>query len=321
MKKIVLLAAIGMGISIAACSKLKESPDPISKVQDPPVSDSKDFISDFTSTEDFFSSNQAATQNFSGNSDQTINVTTKGDIQIQIDPSTLTDLGGNLVTGNVDIAIQEYSKYDAMLKDQISTATTDNILLESAGMYNIQVTQAGQPLRLKEGTSYSVSFPTNDPAMRAYSGVKQADGSIAWQEESQWLRPVDSNTMRLKFTPDSFRYVNCDKPILVNDPVNVTFTMDPADEKEWYSANIYLKSYRTATQVYKQNDGAISVHPNFQLPNNETALVTFLFVRDNYFYWYDTTIVLGQASNITIPKMERLSKVEYQQKLAYLNNF
>jgi len=248
-------------------------------------------------------------------------LTTQAGIEISISPMSLVDHAGNPITGSVQISIEEYSEYDAFHKDQITTETNNNVLLESAGMFNIEVKQAGSTLRLKDGSNYTVSFPTSDPSMKAYAGTQLPDGSVVWEEESNWLTGLDTARLRTLFSPDSFRFINCDKPIIVNDPVNHVIVLNQEDEGKDWLATLYLKERRTACRISKQTDGSISVNPNFQLPTGEKALITIMMVHNNLVYWYDTTITLGDSPSLTVPKLTPITKQEFTARAQYLKNF
>lgn len=102
-----------------------------------------------------------------------------------ISANSFVTAAGEPVTGKVDIDLTEcYS-----LGDMISlglTTTAQNRILESGGMLNINASQNGQPLQLKEGSSIGAAIPTpefrEDMSLFYGQGHGEENADIDWTD-------------------------------------------------------------------------------------------------------------------------------------------
>lgn len=106
--------------------------------------------------------------------------------------------GSGNVEGEIEIQLTEYYTMCDMLFNKLSTVTTDNKLLETAGMVYIEAFAQNKPLKLKQGTRYQIAFPlqgeNKDPEMKLFNGVENEQGNIVWNND-----PVDQKIDSLPF--------------------------------------------------------------------------------------------------------------------------
>ena len=92
---------------------------------------------------------------------------------------------------SIRINVQEYYDKGNFVLANLTTETLDNQRLESKGMINIQATQNGDTLKLKNGKSIDIFFPDREinDEMQLFEGVEHND-EIAWNQTT--FRPSRS---------------------------------------------------------------------------------------------------------------------------------
>lgn len=82
----------------------------------------------------------------------------------------------------IDIHVKEYTGKNHFIGGQLTTLTTDNQLLESRGMVQIDALQKGDTLDLERGTAIDIFFPDREVNDRTelFRGVRQSQESISW---------------------------------------------------------------------------------------------------------------------------------------------
>jgi hypothetical protein len=83
---------------------------------------------------------------------------------------------------SVQISLQEAYKKSDMLLSNLTTTATGGETLESGGMVQLTASLNGQPVSLKEGCGYSISFPSDTikPGMRIFYGKRNPDNTMQW---------------------------------------------------------------------------------------------------------------------------------------------
>lgn len=178
-----------------------------------------EFATEFTSGKAFLENNAPVAQKFTKDADSWITITSSGNLRYTI-PSGSLYLGGSPVTGNVDIEITEYLSRADMIFGGITTSTSTQ-LLESDGMFKIEISQGGQPLTLLGW--YSVNIPSNDfdSDMLVFEGEEttnvNGDEEITWveQRDSSWVQQGEDTTLSggggYRLTLDFLSWCNLDK--------------------------------------------------------------------------------------------------------------
>ncbi len=84
-------------------------------------------------------------------------------------------------TANVKIELKEYISTADFFFSGLST-TSNGLLLESGGTVFISATANGKEVKLKDGKTIEVAFPTAKPKpnMQTFYGEKSADGTVNW---------------------------------------------------------------------------------------------------------------------------------------------
>lgn len=140
----------------------------------------------------FLAKNAPPAQHFTVDSDQPIEIVTKGRLTFKFEKNAFKNSTGQIASGNVDISITEYLSNADIIYGGVTT-TTANQLLQSGGMFNIEVTQNGQQLSLNS-KQYDVDFPTDaiDYSMLLFKGKEvineNGEPDISWEENyDSWV--------------------------------------------------------------------------------------------------------------------------------------
>jgi hypothetical protein len=90
---------------------------------------------------------------------------------------------GTPVTEPFTLSLEEYYQKAAMIKANLST-TSDGRQLETGGMINLRASNARGPIRLAEGSSYTIGFPkngTNKNDFKLFYGEWRDDDLVNWK--------------------------------------------------------------------------------------------------------------------------------------------
>lgn len=99
---------------------------------------------------------------------------------IQFPEFAFVDQSGNIVTGDVEINLSEFTTFGDMAASGYSTMTTDGQILETAGMINLEAKSGNNKLLLAPGKEITITVPgaATDRDFRVFYGVGPAP--IKW---------------------------------------------------------------------------------------------------------------------------------------------
>lgn len=126
-------------------------------------------------------------------------VVTKGGIVLVIPAGGFLDENGQPVKGSIDIQLREALDPATILRSGLSTRS-GNRLLETAGMFDLEVSRNGKALRVNPAAKLYARIPTDSVRkdMLLFTGKRLADGSIDWvnpREPEHFLIPVDIHAL------------------------------------------------------------------------------------------------------------------------------
>lgn len=103
---------------------------------------------------------------------------------IKIKANSFASDNDTLITERIKLSITEYYKISDILLSNLST-TSNGKLLETGGMLNIIATKNNEPIKLKNGKTIEISFPTNkkEKDMQLFSGLWENDNHINWSTQ------------------------------------------------------------------------------------------------------------------------------------------
>ena len=129
-------------------------------------------------------------QNQTKNSDEVILFTTEKGNEIIFPARAFVDGSGNPVTGNVDILVTEITKVSEMILSGMMT-NSDQGPLSSQGEFNVDVSQNGQPLKLAEGSTFTIENKNAevDKDMKGWIWKQnQTVGEAFENNTGEWIR-------------------------------------------------------------------------------------------------------------------------------------
>ncbi len=122
-------------------------------------------------------------------------------------PENAFILNGQPYSGDVVLQYQEALDAADIVKSGLSTMSGDR-LLETGGMFSVQgFTADGEALAFNPEVGVYVQVPTDElkKDMMLFDGVKQADGSIDWQNPEELEKiPVPISMSKLNFYPKDY---------------------------------------------------------------------------------------------------------------------
>ncbi|MFM9984533.1 MAG: hypothetical protein ACKVOK_04825, partial [Flavobacteriales bacterium] len=133
-------------------------------------------------------------------------IETKEGMVITLDPGSLQDENGRLVTDNIEVTVREAFGVTDILKSGLSTMA-GAVPLETDGMFQITACSGEEILSINPEQPIYVSTPSNGLRydLQLWDGQVQSDGSINWYQPEvieKFLTPVDIST--LDFYPPGF---------------------------------------------------------------------------------------------------------------------
>ncbi len=182
---------------------------------------------DFKSTSDVI--NQVGTskkQSFVINPNKENKIIGEKGIEVKIPANSLeTEDGKPIKAGNIKIELTEiYSDADAITK-QISTSS-DGRILETGGMFEINATQNGQNLRLKNGKEMKIEMPSKNikDGMNVFVAEKNSSGITEWKITPNTFKVESKPRIKIPFTKvNSKLFLAGRKPEINSQFKNISF--------------------------------------------------------------------------------------------------
>lgn len=102
---------------------------------------------------------------------------------------------------NVEVKLNEIQRFVDQLQANISTETHNGQILESGGMYNLEVRANNQELKLASGKNYEVTMPNKyqQKDMSVFNGSREPNGQIKWTVAEQKFSTISSNPIPRPF--------------------------------------------------------------------------------------------------------------------------
>ena len=303
--KKLIIAITGVALVFASCKKEEQIVNP--KIN-PGI---KNNISQlFKTNEDLL------TQSFTVDASSYQYITTPTGASLTFAPNSFTTKSGQAVTGNVTIKLIEiYDKARMVLLNKPTNGKMSNgkiSTLISAGEMKVTAHQAGQELKLKSGSTFSVRVPSSitggyDAGMQLFDGeINNQD--LVWEKVADTVVPkADTLGLSYSWSDSSFGWTNIDKFISDPRPKTTIHVTVPAG---------YDKSNCAIFLAYKGENGLAS----FDVYDNATKKFTehygqipiglevhFIFITEDNGQIkseiHSTTIVANHVEAITNPQI------------------
>ena len=237
----------------------------------------------FSSSQEFLESLAPKVQSYTRDASNEFLVISENGLHYRFRPNSFRNFSGGLVSGDVDVEITEYITKADMVFSGVTT-TAGNSLLESGGMFKIDVKQNGQALELN-ASSFRVLVPTEgqDPEMQIFRGRDNPDDSVAlvnWTQDSSSFVGQDtvfSDTTRFDSIYNDYYYYSlnisflswCNLDRYRNAPTGTQVRLKIADSISTPQAvQVYMVfNGRSVVPLYYDNINAEWNSGNFNLPD------------------------------------------------------
>ena len=131
-----------------------------------------------------------AVQKQTKSSDKIITFTTEKGNELIFPAEAFVDGSGSPVTGNVDVSVTEITNVSEMILSGMMT-NSDQGPLSSQGAFNVEVSQNGQPLKLADGSTFTIENKNAevDKDMKGWVWEEnQAVGEALEMNSGKWIR-------------------------------------------------------------------------------------------------------------------------------------
>jgi hypothetical protein len=313
MKNVRLLAIAILAVLFAQCKDNEVFIDPIE-----PLSS----FTNFKSPKEMLRSKSPRIQRFQGYAESGFKFTTEKGIIFDIPSKVFKNQLGFVVNGQIDIQVTEYMSKADMLYSGVTTTSGDQ-LLESGGMFNIQVSQNGEELTMGE-TSIDVFFPTEmkDEAMRSFSGesviikgdsIEQTDTIVDWEPRDS----IDSGKDTTTNNPSRYYHVklkwlswcNLDKYLNTANGRKLRVIVPAAHALPNTLVHLILER-KTVTYLYRELvAGSYSTY-SYKLPMGEKVKVLAISILDDELYYNIADIIIdGSVPDIHVYEFTSMKKI------------
>ncbi|TNE79004.1 MAG: hypothetical protein EP332_12520 [Bacteroidetes bacterium] len=330
MRKTLLLGGMA-ALTLLACSKLKESPEPI--VPEPVVVDpgNQDDPKDFAKTtktdvKDIIATEKPTTSNFTVPSTAGKFYTTQDKIDIVIPADAFMDASGNPITGNIDIKVEEFTTPADLIFGNVQTVSSDGKLLESGGMVKLEALYNGSPALLRPGKTVDFNFrnAAAQTDMTAWIGQKAPDGSIQWAAQNAWLTNIDTTQMFKMSGIDSMTWCNLDRFMNSGSAMSSMVVHLPEGYKSSEgSFRLVFKDARSCAPLkHDSSDNTIfTTGTYYKVPVGRTAVAICTIIHESYVRYYQKEITFVENMEITLTEsdLEFVSEAQLKAKLKSLS--
>jgi len=284
---------------------------------------------EFVKLDEFLRKFDEPSQTFKEPTNKLIKVKGKQGTIIYINPSDLEAENGQPLGKDVEIELKELSNQQQLLRANAQTVS-DGQLLVSGGACFINVTSAGQKVKLKEGKTYSVVFPKlSDDEMSLFYGQRDSTEKMNWKEADQKF------VIEKSATDSSHTYETL--IVMGKDTTRQTTNVNISEEER----QKLLRDYKVSGRIYSPVElnqfgwincdrffkkGEIKTTLQFEITNKvedvNYARVTLIFkdiksIMQSGYYFYDGKIEGNTFENIPVGMKIKFLAVSYQHEKVF----
>lgn len=265
------------------------------------------------SLEELFSKTKPTASSFTLDVSISNTLNGKEGVTLVIPANSIVDASGNPISGTVDAKLTEYRSIGAMASSGVTTIS-GNSILESAGMFNLEVSQNGNEVFLKSGSAMNVridqaDFPQND--FMVFAGDENQD--TLTRDEVNWvvadsvpLKPREDNTS-VFFNFDYFQFGYCNIDRFFSDFIGneissfeIQTPLGMSGENTW--ALLMFEDYLSCAWTYWHNsDEVFKTHYTLGLGVKCKVLVVHVIDADNKEFEYALESVTLTNNTVVTP--------------------
>lgn len=256
----------------------------------------------------FLTKRSPETQTFTKDASNYIYITSKNGYIYTFPKGVLRDAQGNVVEGKVDVEITEVTSNSDMIYSGVTTTSGDQIL-QSGGMFKIDISQNGQ--KLKVNGNYGVILPTSNVQsdMRIFQGkesiTESGDTIVDWEESDSSTWSSDTTGRRYHLNLNFLSWCNLDRYYNASNGAQVRVKLpDGFTNKNSTAYMIYNVRSVVYLFVDAQNQEFNSMNYNIPLGWNIKLLVVASKDDQLYYGLRNSTVVQDH-----LEKFDDLTKV------------
>jgi hypothetical protein len=245
-----------------------------------------------------------------------------GDIVINFPTNCFVKLDNSSVIGNITITLKKATKFDEMIYYGLGTLT-NNALLSTAGMINIEAKQGADVLKVAPGKKIDLYF--NRPTPQPYLGfIGNTTSDIAnattWNLNTQWQADTASlgqtGTSYTRIKVDSCTWVNCDYFYNQPNPTNI-FVKLPADYGNLNTVcYIIFRSDKVISGLYADGvNQRFWQGGSYKVPSGKNVRIVAISKRNNKNYYASQDVTIGSDMIVTIPSFDEVTDLELKNRL------
>ena len=315
-----LLLAFTAFIIGNSCTKEYQNPE-----HPPQTTGSNPAAHQYGSMKDFYAVNSVKSQAFSVDVATGTTITTSQGTVITIPANAFVTLGGNPVTGVVNIEYKEIYKKSDMLFSDKPTILFDGRPLKSGGEFFMKATSNGDAVQLAPGNFITVEQPLNgfpyDPAMSAFTA---STDTFRWVPANN-AGAIDSagsitgyiyNLFTFNPPEDSGTWYNCDSPTPFNSYPLTTLTLHPNEDPQLYSTDVFLIFSDMNSMIHLYY--SVSDYPYLYAPEGLNCTAVAVGVRDSVLYSSFTPITISTNQTVNF-SLHPTTDADFKLKLDALN--
>lgn len=208
--------------------------------------DSEVFVPKFVQIDEYINALKRPSQTFTINAAETSTFTTAGKAVFRF-PSEgyYYENDGNTVSGDITVYVKEIYRKGDMIRENVVTVSTDNELLGSGGMFQLEMQQNGKKVLLRDDKKINIDIPavntgneTPLAGMQVYNGAVRQDsaylGFVTWKlnnlgdiaETGTWIDGIDQlEVLGYRLTTAGYQWINCDYFASFNSTVTCSFNL------------------------------------------------------------------------------------------------
>jgi hypothetical protein len=208
---------------------------------------------------------------------ESITFNTKNGTYVKIPPYSLQDNKGRVITGKVELSIQEFIDYTDMFLSGITMNSNDSVLI-SDGFFDIKATKNNQPLFIRDQKNIRVIIKdsTIDNEIKYFSGLPDSTGNVNWNL-SQGNKNGSIKSRTCRFDSDIL-YIEIPTKA-ENDSIKKILNILSLQENEDLTAQVIMNAFRNKDEA-KLN-----------------RLITLLNIKNIHFGIYDSATYVTPKAN------------------------
>ena len=250
---------------------------------------------------------------------------------------------GNEIIGNIQsvaegldiiVKVNEFYEVSDFIFNNLQTVTKDNRLLESAGMFKIELFSNGKKLNLADANGLSILFPINGEnrsEFKSFEGELSRNNGIVWKNPSnaeevelqQDTMPIINYSYDedgvlidsfigqsrnfehiqlnyLKILPKDLNWINIDRFLKMNQNELTKVDIEIEGKFDERVVGIVLKGLNSYISLYSMNDEKNKFESNIQLPKGEEIKIVGFCKKGNDYYLSEKDIIVGDKENVIL---------------------